>query len=74
MATVAASPVGLHCFDIIHKALGQRDTKDLEEGDGRKDSSHSIQVVLQPLVELVHVAAFGVDGALLLQLQFEPGV
>lgn len=74
MATAAASPVALHCLDVPRKALGQTDTKDLEEGDGHKDPSHNNQVVPQPLHELAHASAFGVDGAPLLQLQFEPGV
>ena len=29
MASVAASPVGLHCLDVTHEVLGQADTKDL---------------------------------------------
>lgn len=99
MASVAASPVGLHCLDVTHEVLGQADAKDLwdrgqvkerrlagwwdggvgywgrhmgpgqylEEGNAHKDPSHDDQVVLQPLLKLAH-AAFGVDGALLLQL------
>lgn len=66
-------PVGLHCLDVTHKVLGQADTKDLEESDAHKDPSHNDQVVLQPLLKLAHTA-FGVYGALLLQLQFEPDI
>lgn len=29
MASVAASPVGLHCLDVTHEVLGQADAKDL---------------------------------------------
>lgn len=54
--------------DVTHKALGQ--TKDLEEGDAHKEPSHDDQVVLWPLLKLAD-AAFGMDGALLLQLQSE---
>lgn len=39
----------------------------LEEGNAHKDPGHDDQVVLQPLLKLAHTA-FGVDGALLLQL------
>ena len=31
MASVAASPVGLHCFDVADEVLGQADAKDLED-------------------------------------------
>lgn len=68
---MAASPAGLHCLDVTHKALGQTDTNDLEEGDGHKDRSPRNQAVLQPLVKLARAAAFSAHGALLLQLQFE---
>lgn len=96
MASVVASPVGLHCPDVAYEVLGQADAKDLkegeqvrerpwgvgvkewrqhakppqqylEEGDAHKGPSHDDQVVLQPLLKLAHTA-FGVDGALLLQL------
>lgn len=39
----------------------------LEEGDPHQDPGHHDQIILQPLLKLAHTA-FGVDGALLLQL------
>lgn len=39
----------------------------LEEGDPHQDPGHHNQVILQPLLKLAHTA-FGVDGALLLEL------
>ena len=70
MANVAASPVGLHCLDVTHKILGQADTKDLGEGDAHKEPGPNTEAVLQPLLKLAR-AAYGVGGALLLQLQPE---
>lgn len=46
MASVAASPVGLHCFDVADEVLGQADAKDLEKGDAHEDPCHNNQVVL----------------------------
>lgn len=39
----------------------------LEEGNPHQDPGHHDQVILQPLLKLAHTA-FGVDGALLLEL------
>lgn len=68
--SVAASPAGLHCLDGTHKVLGRADTKDLEEGDAPRDPNHNNGGVLQPLLKLAH-AVFSVDGAPLLQRQWE---
>ena len=70
---MADSPVAFHCFDVTQEVPGQKDAKDLEEGDTQKDLGNDDQVVQQPFLKLTH-AAFGVDGALLLQLQFKPDI
>lgn len=69
MASVAASPVGIHCLDNAHAVLGQVDATDLKKGYAHKDMGHNDQVVLWSL-KLAHLT-FSVNRALLLQFQFE---